>query len=307
MRINLKENKMANFLNYSDIAARLEIKAPWRLLDFAEQKDDTHFTGFKLMAVNEAFFVGHFPNHPILPGVLQLEAIRQLCVLFAPGKAADWRILRVDKVKFRRPVLPGDRMRVDAELTSDADGVLVFKAATSSAAGVCSEALITLGKAEPLKAVTAIPAEWNEFDRTDKSEMDINKVLELMPHRYPFLFIDYICKTEESKVWAVKNVTYNENFFDAGFGVFPEVLLCETAAQTGCANVLSKPENAGKLGFFMAIDNAVFYRQIQPGEQMVFVSDLPAGKSRFGRGGGKVYVGDEVVFEISLMFAIVDA
>jgi len=48
----------------------------------------------------------------------------------------------------------------------------------------------------------------------------------------------------------------------------------------------------------MAIDNAVFHRQIQPGEQMVFISDLPAGKSRFGRGGGKVYVGDELVFEI---------
>ena len=83
--------------------------------------------------------------------------------------------------------------------------------------------------------------------------------------------------------------------------------MCEIAAQSGCASVLSRPENTGKLGFFMAIDKAVFHRQVVPGEQMLIDIDLPESKSRFGKGSGVIRVGAELVSEISLMFAIVDA
>ena len=107
---------------------------------------------------------------------------------------------------------------------------------------------------------------------------------------------------------AIKNVSINEEFFNSGFTTIPEVLLCEIGAQSSCASILARPENAGKLGFFMAIENAVFYRPVYPGDQMIIKADLPAaGKSKFGKGSGKIYVGDELVFEITLMFAIVDA
>lgn len=300
---------MSEFYNASTIAAKLNLKSPWLLLDYAEKNDDTHFTGFKNFTVNEKFFTGHFPSHPIVPGVLQVETVRQLALLFAPGDATQWHIRKISKVKFRRQVLPGDRMRVEAEVISSTADELQIKASCITASGACSDVQLTLGAAtyEPAH-LNAIPAVNGEYERNADIFMDTDKVMSLMPHRYPFLLIDYIAKVEDSIVTAIKNVSINEEFFNSGFTTIPEVLLCEIGAQSSCASILARPENAGKLGFFMAIENAVFYRPVYPGDQMIIKADLPAaGKSKFGKGSGKIYVGDELVFEITLMFAIVDA
>ena len=297
---------MSEFCNAAAVAAKLNLQAPWRLLDHAEKIDETHFRGFKAFTANEEFFVGHFPVHPIVPGVLHVEAVRQLCLTFAPGNASDWRVKCIEKVKFRRQILPGDRVTVEAEKVETEDGTLKFKAGCSSASGRCTDVIITFCKVENNTNFT-IPETIADFDRTAEISMDTDKVMSLMPHRFPFLLIDYIAKAEDTKVNAIKNVSYNEPFFSSGFSVLPEVLLCEIGAQASCASLLSRPENAGKLGFFMAIDKAVYYRQVQPGEQLRIESDLPAGSSKFGKGSGKIYSGNEVVFEVTLMFAIVDA
>ncbi|MBE6363520.1 MAG: hypothetical protein E7054_07690 [Lentisphaerae bacterium] len=297
---------MSEFCNAAAIAAKLNLQAPWRLLDHAEKIDETHFRGFKAFTVNEEFFTGHFPVHPIVPGVLHVEAVRQLCLTFAPGNASDWRVKCIEKVKFRRQILPGDRVTVEAEKVETEDGTLKFKASCSSASGRCTDVIITFCKVENNTNFT-IPETIADFDRTAEISMDTDKVMSLMPHRFPFLLIDYIAKAEDTKVNAIKNVSYNEPFFSSGFSVLPEVLLCEIGAQASCASLLSRPENAGKLGFFMAIDKAVYYRQVQPGEQLRIESDLPAGSSKFGKGSGKIYSGNELVFEVTLMFAIVDA
>ena len=297
---------MSESYNAFAIAERMGLQAPWRLLDRAEKIDETHYRGFKAFTVNEEFFVGHFPVHPIVPGVLHVEAVRQLCLTFAPGNAACWRVQTVEKVKFRRQILPGDRVIIDAEKMETEDGTLKFKASCSSASGRCTDVIITFCKAEAPAEFT-IPETIADFDRTADINMDTDKVMSLMPHRFPFLLIDYIAKAEDTKVNAIKNVSGNEPFFSCGFSVLPEVLLCEIGAQASCASLLSRPENAGKLGFFMAIDKAVYHRQVQPGEQLRIESDLPAGSSKFGKGSGKIYSGNEVVFEVTLMFAIVDA
>jgi len=298
---------MSEFLTCSAVTARLNLTAPWRLIDCAEKIDETHLKGFKAFAVNEEFFVGHFPVHPIVPGVLHVEAIRQLCMSFAPGNVSDWRVACVEKVKFRRQVLPGDRMFIEAEKLESAEGTLKYKASCNTASGCCSEAIITFVAAGDSKETAGFPEVLPEYDRTDAIEMDTDSLMKLMPHRFPFLLVDYIAKAEESQVTAIKNISANEPFFSCGFDTVPEVLLCEIAAQSSCASVLSRPENAGKLGFFMAINSAVYHRQVRPGEQLRIVSDLPSGSSKFGRGTGKIYSGNELVFEITLMFAIVDA
>ena len=297
---------MSEICNAAAIAERLGLKAPWKLIDRAEMIDETHFRGFKAFTVNEQFFVGHFPVHPIVPGVLHVEAVRQLCLTFAPGKASDWRVASIEKVKFRRQILPGDRVTIEAEKVESEEGFLKFKASCSSATGRCTDVTITFCPAEN-DADFVIPETVADFDRTADINMDTDKVMSLMPHRFPFLLIDYISKAEETVVNAIKNVSANEPFFDCGFSVLPEVLLCEIGAQASCASLLSRPENAGKLGFFMAIDKAVYHRQIRPGEQLRIESSLPAGTSKFGKGSGKIYSGNEVVFEVTLMFAIVDA
>ena len=295
-------------LQNHEIAATLGVQAPWRMLDLAQKNDETHFTGFKCFSVNEEFFAGHFPVHPIVPGVLHVEAIRQLCCCFLPGNPREKRIRQLEKVKFRRPILPGDRMIVEAEIISQDDGQWVVKGSCKTISGVCSEATLTIIRAsEVVGGISEIPALDGEGARTPDIYMDTDKVMGLMPHRYPFLLIDYISKSEGSRVVAVKNVSSNEPFINAGFNTVPDVLMCEIAAQSGCANVLSRPGNEGKLGFFMAIDKAVFYRQVLPGEQMLIDIELPESKSRFGKGAGVIRVGDEVVAEVALMFAIVDA
>ena len=298
---------MSEFLNSAALNKRFNYKAPWRLLDSAEKVDETHLKGFKAFTVNEEFFVGHFPTHPIVPGVLHVEAIRQLCLAFAPGEVSSWRVLQVERVKFRRQILPGDRMVIEAEKLESDEGTLKYKAVCITASGKCSEATITLGPNAGFAGVAAIPETIAEFDRTENISMDTDQVMSLMPHRFPFLLIDYIAKTEETKVHAIKNVSGNEQFFSCGFDNLPEALLCEIGAQASCASILSRPENAGKLGFFMAIDKAVYHRPVYPGEQLRIESDLPSGSSKFGKGSGKIYSGNEVVFEITLMFAIVDA
>ena len=69
---------MSESYNAFAIAERMGLQAPWRLLDRAEKIDETHYRGFKAFTVNEEFFVGHFPVHPIVPGVLHVEAVRLL-------------------------------------------------------------------------------------------------------------------------------------------------------------------------------------------------------------------------------------
>ena len=299
---------MSEVLQVNEIYAKLGLKAPWKLLDFAQKNDDTHFTGYKGFAVNEEFFVGHFPVHPIVPGVLHVESMRQLCCCFLPGDARAKRIKMLEKVKFRRPILPGDRMIVEAEVVEFSDDQWIIKAVCKTASGVCSEATMTIISApEVTGGIKSLPVLDSEYARTADINMDTDQVMGLMPHRFPFLLIDYIAKVESTRIIAVKNISGNEPFIDGGYTTVPDALMCEIAAQSGCASVLSRPENAGKLGFFMAIDKAVFHRQVVPGEQILIDINLPESKSRFGKGAGLIRVGEEVVAEVALMFAIVEA
>ena len=94
---------MSEFLTNSVLKRRFAYLAPWRLLDFAEKIDETHLKGLKSFAVNEEFFVGHFPTHPIVPGVLHVEAIRQLC-LHQSGVWLSYSQWQPVYRKFCRPV-----------------------------------------------------------------------------------------------------------------------------------------------------------------------------------------------------------
>ena len=105
--------------------------------------------------------------------------------------------------------------------------------------------------------------------------LDINRIMQLLPHRYPFLLIDKMTELngEESGI-ALKNVTMNEPFFQGHFPsrpVMPGVLLVEAMAQTAGALVLEHHSaNAGKLVFFMSIDKARFRKPVGPGDSVYF-------------------------------------
>ncbi|MFM8681937.1 MAG: 3-hydroxyacyl-ACP dehydratase FabZ [Alphaproteobacteria bacterium] len=107
-------------------------------------------------------------------------------------------------------------------------------------------------------------------------EVDIGRIMQMIPHRYPFLMIDRVVDlvSGESCV-GIKNVTINEPFFQGHFPsrpVMPGVLLIEAMAQTAAVLVVEKlgPENEGKLVYFMTIDEARFRKPIGPGDRVMF-------------------------------------
>ena len=102
------------------------------------------------------------------------------------------------------------------------------------------------------------------------NHLDINQIKEIIPHRHPFLLVDYIEDYEPGQ-FAVgyKCVTYREDFFKGHFPqepVMPGVLTVEALAQVGAVAVLSLPEHRGKIGFLGAVKNARFRRQVTPGD-----------------------------------------
>ncbi|MEG1980652.1 MAG: 3-hydroxyacyl-ACP dehydratase FabZ [Victivallaceae bacterium] len=305
---------MAQVLDLNAIKKVLPYRYPMLMLDRVEIESETRLNAVKALSINEKFFQGHFPHHPIMPGVLQVEAMKQLAQIAVwdkldPAREKDLYMRLLEKVKFRKPNLPGDRVKIEVEVESIVENEAVVVAKCSNKEGVTCQARITLALRDK-QGPTEMPAMFTEFDKCASTQMDVTGIMQLVPHRYPFLLIDHIAKIDGDNVFAVKNVTGNEDFFRGlpeDFATLPESLMCEIAAQSGCASVLARPENKGKLGYFMSIDRAESLAPVFPGDQFVCNIVLPPGQSKFGKGTGYMTVGDKVVFKITLMFAIVDA
>ncbi len=307
---------MSKVFSIAEIQSVLGKKGIFAMLDRAEKIDDTHFAAIKLISINETYFLGHFPGHPIMPGVLQLEAMRQLAELalrptLDPEKKQDIYLRRADKVRFRRPVNPGDRIKIEIEITGkDEAGATLVKGTVSTAAGLASQANMTIDL-RPRVWDRGMPEFPNENDfRPESIKLDVNGIMNAIPHRYPFLLADYISKFDGDAIIATKNLTINEPFFvdaPAEFPVLPEAFLCEIAAQIGCSFVLSSEANRGKIGVFMGIDQAESFAPVGAGDQLVFRSMMPPTQSKFGKGGAEVFCDGKLVFRTMMMFALVDA
>jgi len=141
----------------------------------------------------------------------------------------------------------------------------------------------------------------------DGKVMDVQAIMNVLPHRYPFLLVDRITYLEEGKrVAGIKNVTINDAFFQGHFPgkpVMPGVLILEAMAQVGGVMMLSCEENKGKLAYFLTIDAAKFRKVVVPGDRLVMEVTAGKIKSRTGQVFGKAYVDGEVVAEATLMFA----
>jgi beta-hydroxyacyl-ACP dehydratase FabZ len=139
----------------------------------------------------------------------------------------------------------------------------------------------------------------------------ISEILDVLPHRYPFLLVDRVIELEEQKrAVGIKNVTVNEPFFQGHFPgnpVMPAVLVVEGMAQVGAVMLLSSiPDRKSKLIYFTGIDEARFRRPIVPGDQIRYELTCLRLKSRTCRMKGEAYVDGQLVAEAVILSAMVD-
>jgi beta-hydroxyacyl-ACP dehydratase FabZ len=139
---------------------------------------------------------------------------------------------------------------------------------------------------------------------------DINDILAVMPHRYPFLLIDRVLEMDECSLQAMKNVTINEPFFQGHFPgtpVMPGVLVVEAMAQAAGFLLFSQVEDRDdKLIYFTGIDKCRFRKPVVPGDQLIFEVELVAKRSTFAKMRGRALVDGELVCEAQMMSAMAD-
>ncbi|MDC1490271.1 bifunctional UDP-3-O-[3-hydroxymyristoyl] N-acetylglucosamine deacetylase/3-hydroxyacyl-ACP dehydratase [bacterium] len=146
----------------------------------------------------------------------------------------------------------------------------------------------------------------------EETELDVRRVLDVLPHRFPFVLIDRVVAIDGDKsLTALKNVSVNEPFFPGhfpGHPVMPGVLQLEAMAQAAGILLLRKSSSEGKVAFFMSADKVKFRKPVVPGDQLIIVANLDKIRgNKLATAKVECKVGDQVVSSASLMFSIVDA
>jgi UDP-3-O-[3-hydroxymyristoyl] N-acetylglucosamine deacetylase/3-hydroxyacyl-[acyl-carrier-protein] dehydratase len=149
--------------------------------------------------------------------------------------------------------------------------------------------------------------------RTGAPAIDIGRILDVLPHRYPFLLVDRILEVEgDQRIVGLKNVTINEPFFQGhfpGHPIMPGVLIIEAMAQVGGMLLLNHFEGQNienKVVYFMSLDDVKFRRPVVPGDQIRFELEMLQFRGRTCRMKGIAYVDGQVVAEAVMMATVVD-
>lgn len=141
--------------------------------------------------------------------------------------------------------------------------------------------------------------------------LDVNEIMKLLPHRYPFLLVDRVIEVDPGKkIVGLKNVTINEPFFPGhfpGHPVMPGVLIVEAMAQVAAILVYSSSEdNKGKITYFVGIDNTKFRKPVVPGDQLRLELEVIGCRRGIYTFSGKAYVDGKLVTESELRATFAD-
>ena len=141
--------------------------------------------------------------------------------------------------------------------------------------------------------------------------MDVRQILEMLPHRYPFLLVDRILEVEGTrKIVGLKNVSINEPFFQGhfpGHPIMPGVLIVEAMAQTGGMLLMDQVQDRDKkVVYFMALDNVKFRKPVVPGDQLRMEVEMLQFRGKVARMKGTALVDGQVTTEAEMMACVVD-
>ena len=140
--------------------------------------------------------------------------------------------------------------------------------------------------------------------------LDTTQIMQILPHRYPFLMLDRVAKIEGNHLTAVKNITINEPYFQGhfpGHPVMPGVLQLEAVAQAAGILMLRQAANLGQLAYFMAAENVKWRKPVLPGDVLFIEVELTKSRGKIGKARGICKVRDEVVSEADVTFILLDA
>jgi len=140
---------------------------------------------------------------------------------------------------------------------------------------------------------------------------NINEIMKILPHRYPFLLVDRVIEVDPGKKGiGIKNVTINDGFFQGHFpqkAVMPGVLMVEAMAQTAGVVVLTSGAHNGKVALFMSISDVKFRKVVYPGDQLLMEVEIIRDRERTAHVKGTGRVGNEVAIEAEMMFSYTEA
>jgi len=140
--------------------------------------------------------------------------------------------------------------------------------------------------------------------------LDIRRIQRVLPHRYPFLLVDKVIDIQSGvSITGIKNVTFNEQFFQGHFPstpIMPGVLIIEALAQVSGLLFSQKLEHTGKLAVLLSMDKVKIRKSVVPGDQLILISETNKVRGRSAKCSCLAKVGDDTVAEAILTFMLVD-